>query len=134
MAEIIRVLLLNFKFTNGAAGLSAIPRNVNWSWLFVLTVGTVISISNFQGYHPMDIDAASRIARATHGKPVCHRQGRQTRHHLAHSRGTDPRRAAKHSHRVPLPGQMSRALMQVPHRINRLVGQAMHDYAMLADG
>ncbi len=47
MAEIIRVLLLNFKFTNGAAGLSAIPRNVNWSWLFVLTVGTVISISNF---------------------------------------------------------------------------------------
>ena len=29
MAEIIRVLLLNFKFTNGAAGLSAIPRNVN---------------------------------------------------------------------------------------------------------
>lgn len=47
MAEIIRVLLLNFGFTNGAAGLSGIPQFVNWSWLFVLTVGTVVLIKNF---------------------------------------------------------------------------------------
>ena len=47
MAEIIRVLLLNFEFSNGAAGLSGIPQFVNWSWLFVLTAGTVVLISNF---------------------------------------------------------------------------------------
>lgn len=47
MAEIIRVLLLNFEFSNGAAGLSGIPQFVNWNWLFVLTVGTVVLISNF---------------------------------------------------------------------------------------
>ncbi|GAA2183897.1 branched-chain amino acid ABC transporter permease [Brooklawnia cerclae] len=47
MAEIIRVLLLNFNFTNGAAGLSGIPQFVNWSWLFVLTAGTVVLITNF---------------------------------------------------------------------------------------
>ena len=47
MAEIIRVLLLNMGFTNGAAGLSGIPQFVNWSWLFVLTVGTVVLITNF---------------------------------------------------------------------------------------
>lgn len=46
MAEIIRVLLLNMGFTNGAAGLSAL-QFVNWSWLFVLTVGTVVLITNF---------------------------------------------------------------------------------------
>ncbi|WP_341729424.1 branched-chain amino acid ABC transporter permease [Brooklawnia sp.] len=47
MAEIIRVLLLNMGFTNGAAGLSGIPQFVNWSWLFVLTAGSVVLISNF---------------------------------------------------------------------------------------
>ena len=47
MAEIIRVLLLNFGFTNGAAGLSGIPRHVNWTWLFIFTAGTVLLISNF---------------------------------------------------------------------------------------
>ena len=47
MAEIIRVILLNVGFTNGAAGLSGIPQFVNWSWLFVLTAGTVVLISNF---------------------------------------------------------------------------------------
>ena len=45
MAEIIRVLLLGF--TICAAGLSGIPQFVNWSWLFVLTVGTVVLITNF---------------------------------------------------------------------------------------
>lgn len=47
MAEIIRVLLLNFEFTNGAAGLSGIPQFVNWPWMFVFTVGTVLVIANF---------------------------------------------------------------------------------------
>ncbi|MCL2736845.1 MAG: branched-chain amino acid ABC transporter permease [Propionibacteriaceae bacterium] len=47
MAEIIRVLFLNFPFTNGAAGLSGMPRFVNWTWLYVFTAGTVILISNF---------------------------------------------------------------------------------------
>jgi len=47
MAEIIRVLMLNFTFTNGAAGLSGIPQFVDWNWLFVLTAGSVILISNY---------------------------------------------------------------------------------------
>ena len=47
MAEIIRVLLLNFEFTNGAAGLSGIPQFVDWTWLFVFTTGTILLISNF---------------------------------------------------------------------------------------
>jgi len=47
MAEIIRILLLNFDFTNGAAGLSGIPSFVGWTWLFVFTVGTIVLISNF---------------------------------------------------------------------------------------
>ena len=47
MAEIIRVLLLNFEFTNGAAGLSGIPQYVDWTWMFFLTVSTVWIIANF---------------------------------------------------------------------------------------
>lgn len=47
MAEIIRVLLLNFEFTNGAAGLSGIPQFVDWNWMFFVTVGTVWVIANF---------------------------------------------------------------------------------------
>ena len=47
MAEIIRVLLLNFGFTNGAAGLNPIPQFVNWTWLFVFTLGTVLLIYNY---------------------------------------------------------------------------------------
>jgi branched-chain amino acid transport system permease protein len=47
MAEIIRILLLNAEFSNGAAGLNGIPRFVNWSWLFLFTVGTVVIIANF---------------------------------------------------------------------------------------
>lgn len=52
MAEIIRILLLNFDFTNGAAGLNGIPQFVNWSWMFVLTVGTVVFITNFLHSNP----------------------------------------------------------------------------------
>ena len=47
MAEIIRILLLNFEFTNGAAGLSGIPAFVGWTWLFVFTVGTIVLVTNF---------------------------------------------------------------------------------------
>ena len=47
MAEIIRVLMLNFTFTNGAAGLFGMPRFVNWTWLFLFTAGSVILIANF---------------------------------------------------------------------------------------
>ena len=47
MAEIIRILLQNFEFTNGAAGLSPIPQYMDWTWFFVLTVGSVLLIRNF---------------------------------------------------------------------------------------
>jgi branched-chain amino acid transport system permease protein len=47
MSEIIRVIAINLKITNGAAGLSGIPQFVNWPWLFLFTAGTIIIISNF---------------------------------------------------------------------------------------
>lgn len=47
MAEIIRIVLLNLKVTNGAAGLQGIPQFVNWTWLFILTAGSVVLISNY---------------------------------------------------------------------------------------
>lgn len=47
MAEIIRVVFLNMEITNGAAGLSGIPRYTNWLWLFVFTAATIIFLNNF---------------------------------------------------------------------------------------
>jgi branched-chain amino acid transport system permease protein len=47
MSEIIRIIFLNLKITNGAAGLNGIPQFVNWVWLFIFTVGTVLFITNF---------------------------------------------------------------------------------------
>ncbi len=47
MAEIVRILLLNFEFTNGAAGLAGIPRLVGWNTLFLATVITIVVIRNF---------------------------------------------------------------------------------------
>lgn len=47
MSEIIRVVFVNLKITNGAAGLNGIPQFVNWPWLFIFTSGTIIIISNF---------------------------------------------------------------------------------------
>lgn len=47
MSEIIRIIFLNMKITNGAAGLNGIPQFVNWIWLFVFTAGTIIIITNF---------------------------------------------------------------------------------------
>jgi branched-chain amino acid transport system permease protein len=47
LSEIIRIVFVNLDITNGAAGLSGIPRNVNWFWLFLFTMGTVVLITNF---------------------------------------------------------------------------------------
>jgi len=47
MAEIIRVLFLNFKFTNGAAGLFLPGRFSTWVWLFGFAVASVILVANF---------------------------------------------------------------------------------------
>jgi len=46
MAEIIRVLMQNFTFTNGASGLFP-ARFLNWPWMFLLTAGSVILIANY---------------------------------------------------------------------------------------
>jgi len=46
MAEIIRILLVNVEFTNGAAGLS-VPQFVDWNWLYLFTAGTVALIANY---------------------------------------------------------------------------------------
>ena len=47
LAEIIRIVLNNLEFTNGAAGLAGIPQLMDWNWFFILTVGSVILIRNF---------------------------------------------------------------------------------------
>lgn len=47
MAEIIRIIFLNLKITGGAAGLSNIPRFVNWPWMFVFLAIAIIVITNF---------------------------------------------------------------------------------------
>ena len=48
MSEIIRILFTNMdRITNGAAGLSGIPQFINWGWLFLFTVGTIILLNNF---------------------------------------------------------------------------------------
>lgn len=47
MSEIIRIIFLNLEVTNGAAGLNGIPQFVNWTWLFIFTVGVILFISNF---------------------------------------------------------------------------------------
>lgn len=48
MAEIIKILFTNLdSITNGAAGLSGIPQYINWVWLFIFTVGSILLINNF---------------------------------------------------------------------------------------
>jgi branched-chain amino acid transport system permease protein len=47
MAEIIRVMILNIKVTNGAAGLSGIVRMASWASLFWLAAFSVVIINNF---------------------------------------------------------------------------------------
>lgn len=45
--EIIRGVLVNIEYVGGAAGINGIPKITNWTWTFVLTVFTVVMISNF---------------------------------------------------------------------------------------
>lgn len=47
LAEIIRIVILNFEFTGGASGLKNIPQYANWTWFFIFTASTVIIIRNF---------------------------------------------------------------------------------------
>ena len=48
MSEIIRIIFLNMdSLTNGAAGLSGIPRFTNWFFLYSLLVGTILLITRF---------------------------------------------------------------------------------------
>ena len=48
LAEIIRILILNFDdFTGGARGLGSIPQYTNWTWLYLFTISTIIIIKNF---------------------------------------------------------------------------------------
>ena len=42
MGEIIRVILINIDYVGGASGLSPIPKLTNWTWIFFITVGTVL--------------------------------------------------------------------------------------------
>lgn len=45
--EIIRVIFLNTEYVGGASGLSGIPKYTNWTWVFWLSVITVVLIRNF---------------------------------------------------------------------------------------
>ncbi len=47
MSEIIRIIFINIEITNGAAGLSGIPRFTNWTFLYIFTVGIILLIANF---------------------------------------------------------------------------------------
>jgi len=47
MGEIIRVIIINMEITNGAAGLSGIPKMSNWFWLYLFAVVTVVLVNNF---------------------------------------------------------------------------------------
>lgn len=47
MGEIIRVILINIDYVGGASGLSPVPKLTNWTWIFFVTVGTIIFIKNF---------------------------------------------------------------------------------------
>lgn len=45
--EIIRVVWINTEYVGGAAGLSGIPKETDWTWVFVWTLITVVVINNF---------------------------------------------------------------------------------------
>ncbi|MGI6527337.1 MAG: branched-chain amino acid ABC transporter permease [Caldicoprobacterales bacterium] len=47
MSEIIRIIFTNLDITNGAAGLSGIPRFTNWTYLYLFMVSAILLISNF---------------------------------------------------------------------------------------
>lgn len=45
--EIIRIVGLNTDYIGGATGLNDIPQYTNWTWIFIMTVSTVVLIKNF---------------------------------------------------------------------------------------
>ena len=47
LAEIIRIIVVNLKITNGAAGLFVYQRYTNWAWIFGLTIIMILIIRNF---------------------------------------------------------------------------------------
>lgn len=47
MAEIIRVAINNMDITNGAAGLSGIPRHVDWNWMFGFLALTLVFLWHY---------------------------------------------------------------------------------------
>lgn len=47
MAEIIRVAINNMEITNGAAGLSGIPRHVDWNWMFFFLALTLVFLWHY---------------------------------------------------------------------------------------
>lgn len=50
--EIIRILVLNTDYIGGAIGFNDIPQYTNWTWIFVMTVLTVVLIKRFiNSYH-----------------------------------------------------------------------------------
>ncbi len=50
--EIVRILALNIDYIGGAIGFNDIPQYTNWTWIFAMTVLTVVLISNFiKSYH-----------------------------------------------------------------------------------
>lgn len=50
--EIIRILALNIDYIGGAIGFNDIPQYTNWTWIFVMTVITVVLINRFiNSYH-----------------------------------------------------------------------------------
>lgn len=50
--EIIRILALNIDYIGGAIGFNDIPQYTNWTWVFIMTVVTVLLISHFNNsYH-----------------------------------------------------------------------------------
>lgn len=50
--EIIRIIALNIDYIGGAIGFNDIPQYTNWTWIFVMTVATVLLIKYFiSSYH-----------------------------------------------------------------------------------
>jgi branched-chain amino acid transport system permease protein len=50
--EIIRVVFLNTDYVGGAIGFNDIPQFTNWTWIFFMTVATIVFIKNFiKSYH-----------------------------------------------------------------------------------
>lgn len=47
LGEIIRIVLLNTEYVGGASGLSGIPAKTTWTWVFFVTVVTVLLVQNF---------------------------------------------------------------------------------------